>query len=30
VDPPGIVREGIIKAEEIIESGIYRRIGTLT
>jgi len=30
VDPPVIVREGIIKAEEIIESEIYRRIGTLT
>jgi L-threonylcarbamoyladenylate synthase len=30
MDPPVIVREGIIKAEEIIQSGIYRRIGTLT
>ena len=30
MDPPVIIREGIIKAKEIIESGIYKRIGTLT
>jgi L-threonylcarbamoyladenylate synthase len=25
-DPPLIIREGIIRAEEIIKSGIYRKI----
>ena len=28
VDPPLIVREGMIKAEEIISTGIYERLGT--
>jgi L-threonylcarbamoyladenylate synthase len=29
MEPPVIIRKGIIKAEEIIESGIYKRIGAL-
>lgn len=26
IDPPLIIREGMIKAKEIIESGIYKKI----